>query len=540
MDFGPAGLSSEALESHNLSHAAMVARKLTERYGSTGSSQPQSLAAPPAASSRGRHSGHPVNAAESELHSIRQELQEMQREVTRDMELGTLQAEMSSEISTLYEELQRAATKLDAERSLRRKIEAELEHVREDRLNQTSVVVQELEHKRNEIQQLRDERVELKQWLDRGAAECRRVADEVLTLRRELEQTESTCTMLAEEKSRLTNQIKELSDQLSEAQQTMEDMQHAKSVLEIRVRETQESIQLAEVAKANSLADVQRLESEVARLNQRVRGASDAEHSLGTLCTAVRQLIGEIQSLHRHIREGSLAERFEKPLVYLHPQPELSEAQTGDVVLASKLLVTNLLDAVRALEVDVKRFMHDKQRERIEEQRQHQDELAALHKEKELILQRYNVERQAMEKRQQDLERELLTVASGVQDSVNEEVSLRLAQLDNLIAANRDLQEQNEQLRRHNEQLTIKSKKMKVDWEKVDESRIRLQQLQMELKLMQEYHEKLANENKNLRLLAQQTGAIGSAPMGASAHGTHSTTPVLERHAFEEWKRRAM
>lgn len=535
------GLSTAALENHNLSHAGETARRLAEKYlGASGASSQSPSAERPAASQRSRQSAAaPNHAADSELTSIRRELQDMQREVTRDLAMGSLHSEMSSEINTLYEELQRAATKLEAERSLRRRIEAELSSVREDRLQQTSAVIQELENKRNEIQSLRDERVELKQWLDRGAAECRRVADEVLALRQNLESTEKTCSHLKEEKSNLSEQIRSLTEQLSGVQQELEDMHHTRTLLEIRVRETQEAIRLADLTKKNSHDEVNRLESEVARLHQRVRGAAEAETALSSLCGACRQLIVEVEGLSGQIQQGSLADRFDKPLVYMQPNRDVA-VSSADAVTESKMLVSKVLETVRRLEVQVRNYMQERQRERSDEQRAHQDELAALHREKEIQLQRYNAERQSLEKRGQDLERELLTVASGVQEHVQAEMSERLKQLDTLIETNRELQQANSNLRDQNDQLTQKAKRLKVDWSKVDESRVRLQQLQMELSLMSEYNEKLAHENRNLRLLAQSSSGYNAAALNATGPDLDRSTPHLSKKAFDEWKRQAM
>ncbi|CUE63269.1 Hypothetical protein, putative [Bodo saltans] len=537
------GLSVAALESHNLQHAGETARRLAEKYLGAPSSQGHSAAERPAVTSqRSRHSAAVPHQAESELTSIQRELQDMQREVTRDLAMGSLHTEMSTEINTLYEELQRAATKLEAERSLRRRIEAELSSVREDRLQQTSAVIQELENKRNEIQSLRDERVELKQWLDRGAAECRRVADEVLVLRQNLEAGEKTCNSLKEDKLTLTDQIRSLTEQLSHVQQELEDMHHTKNVLEIRVRETQEAIRLADLTKKNSLDEVSRLEAEVARLNQRVRGAAEAETSLSSLCGACRQLLVEIEGLSGQIQHGALSDRFEKPLVYVHTQRDTT--MSSDAVTESKLLVTKVLETVRRLEVQVRSYMQERQRERSDEQRTHQDELATLHREKEIQLQRYNVERQALEKRSQDLERELLTVASGVQEQVSAEMLERLKQLDTLIDRNRELQQSNRALKDQNEQLVQKARRLKVDWSKVDESRVRLQQLQMELGLMSEYNEKLSNENRNLRVLAQSASGYDAAASqfegGYQAEAVRAErTPQASKRAFDEWKRQA-
>jgi myosin heavy subunit len=535
------GLSAAALENHNLQHAGETARRLAEKY--LGAPSSQHSAERPTTSQRSRHSAAVPHHTESELTSIQRELQDMQREVTRDLAMGSLHTEMSTEINTLYEELQRAATKLEAERSLRRRIESELSSVREDRLQQTSAVVQELENKRNEIQSLRDERVELKQWLDRGAAECRRVADEVLALRQSLEAGEKTCSALKEDKSTLTDQIRSLTEQLSNVQQELEEMHHTKSVLEIRVRETQEAIRLADLTKKNSHDEVSRLESEVTRLNQRVRGAAEAETSLSSLCGACRQLIVEIEGLSSQIQHGALSDRFEKPLVYMHTQRDT--AGSSDAVTESKLLVTKVLETVRRLEVQVRGYMQERQRERSDEQRTHQDELAALHREKEIQLQRYNAERQALEKRSQDLERELLTVASGVQEQVSAEMLERLKQLDALIDRNRELQQTNHALKDQNEQLVQKARRLKVDWSKVDESRVRLQQLQMELSLMSEYNEKLSNENRNLRVLAQSASGYDAAASqfegGYQAESIKSDrTPQMSKRAFEEWKRQAL
>lgn len=500
-----------------------------------------------AQSHKSHHSAPPVGGVETELNSIRRELQDINRDVRRDLEANTLQANLSSEIDSLYDELQKTAKKLEAERTLRRKIEAALETVREDRIRQTNAVVQELQAKRDEIAVMSAERAELKGWLDRAVTECTKIADEVLRLRKDLEASEKNCAALEEEKIALAEKIENLSKQLSRTQEEMEHIHHEKHLLEARLKETQDAINLAEVTKKNLMGEVKRLESEVYRLQGRVKGTSDADHSLGLLCGTIRVLCGEITDLDVAIKRGTLSERFDKPLVFLSPRPE-PHAGTSDVVAESKILGGQLLNTIRSLDNSVRTFMQERQKERIVAQRQHQDELAALHKEREKELIKYNIERAALEKREEDLERELLAVAAGTHENISVEATKRLEELEVLISTNRALSAENTALKREIEELSLRSRKMKIDWSKVDESRQRLQQLQMELAMMNEYNEKLAKENRNLKFLFESTpnaaAAGGAIPAAAGQRSPMSTkkqpTAVLEKEAFEEWKRRAI
>jgi chromosome segregation ATPase len=478
---------------------------------------------------------------ESELSAIRRELNQIQSEIVNDVQQGGgAQSDLESEVNGLYHELQRAAANLEQEKSLRKRVEAELESLRSGRLRDTADVVQELERKRTELQTLREERAMMKEWLDRGVAECKRVADEVTRLKAELDISEKSCANLSKDKQRLAVTVQELNEELSSVQTALEKVHHEKTVLELKAEDAVSSLARAEEQRRAAVSEADRLSAEVVRLSQRVRGLEDGEISLQSMCSCIDALCREINVLERAVTNGNLDEANTA-------RPPLSDA-ANDIgqpkalpvmIVDAKRLLQHLQDSVSRLRGTVKRYIGETQRQVNEQYRAQNVELENIRRERDVLVQAHQQEAAQLRRRVMDLEAEIVHVAQGVQRDISMEASERLTQLDRLSSSNRQAQKENEELKAENERLKAKCKKMKIDWTKVDESRRRYQQLQVEVQLMKDYSDKLAQENRNLKLLleAKQQHTKSRSADGSLPHYLEMDSAAqVHRAAFEDWK----
>jgi hypothetical protein len=479
--------------------------------------------------------------ATAEVDTIRQELATMRGQSSlaptpnEATQSPAAAAELEDEVSTLYRELQSAANKLEAEKAQRQQAEAELEAVRQQRLRETSDVVAELEKKRLELNALREERAAMKQWLDRGVSECRRVASDVTALKEELARSEKSCEALQTDKNRYAGSIEALSDELATVQLTLENVHRDRAVLEVRADENAAVVTRAEAEKHVAVTECDHLSAEIARLAQRVRGLEDAEVSMHSMCACVEQLVAETNVTERAIATGKLEQNEVRPSLTEAANNIHDPRPLSTMVIDAKRLLQQLQEGMGRLRAAVKRYVASKQQAHAEMHLARQAELDGLQRERDLMVIAHRTDLETLAQRNQDLESEIIMVADGVQRDVNVEAKERMVVLDRLAVNNKVLTEQCGALREDNEKLKVKSKRMKLDWDKVDESRRRFQQLQTEVALMQEYAQKLEMENRNLRLMmggdAPADGATAAASPAASRRAA-----TMHRRAFDDWR----
>lgn len=475
-----------------------------------------------------------------ELSSIRQELQALQQNPSA-LRAGTSMVaagNVEDEVTTLYHELQRAAGKLEVEKAQRKKAEAELESIRQHRLRETSDVVQELERKRAELNTLREERTMMREWLDRGVSECKRVADDVLRLKQDLDTSERTTAELAREKQRLANTIQQLNDELASVQISLEKVHAEKTKLELRAEESTSLLTRVQEERKATVSECDRLSSDVSRLSQRVRGLEDAELAMQSMVACITQLVAEISDTDRAITSGDLENNPHRPPITDAASNIAEKKSLSVMVVDAKRLLQELQDQVSRLRTSVKRYVAGKQRQQSEIAATHQAQIEHLQKERNAIVASHRAEIEAHQQRAADLEREIIMVADGVQRDVRVEAHERMAVLDRHASLNKELTDRCEQLRTENERLKSRGKKMKLDWGKVDDSRRRFQQLQAEVNMMRQFNEKLQLENRNLRLMLEGTSASSST--GGLAPTTNPRAQALHRQAFSEWRELAL
>jgi chromosome segregation ATPase len=482
----------------------------------------------------------------SELVDVRNQLAALQQEATgadgttrRGGGAAGRPEDLEDEVTTLYHELQRAAGKLEMEKAQRKKAEAELESIRQHRLRETADVVQELEKKRIELNSLREERAMMKEWLDRGVAECRRVAEEVVELKLELESSDRVNADLTKERQRLAVKIQEMSDELSAVQLALDRAQHEKATLELKADESGAIMARAEEERKAAMSECDRLSAEVTRLSQRVRGLEDAELSMQSMIACLAELVREVGDTELCVTTGNLdAPRLSEGIAAAAAANIAEPRPLSSMLVDSKRRLQELQDCVSRLRASVKRFVASKQKAHQDMANAHRAALDMCQREHDATAAAHRAEVDQLQRRIVDLEREIIRVADGVERDTHQEAQQRMQQLDGYATTNRDLQKELDVLKFDNDKLRAKAKKMKLDWSKVDDSRRRFQQLQMEVNMMRDSYEKLQMENKNLRLMLEG-GGFGTS-RGAHSPAERDRSVHLHRQAFEDWRHTKM
>ena len=469
----------------------------------------------------------------------------------------------------MYHQLRAAASELEQEQSKRREAELALEELRQRRVGEASVVAQDLERKRQELNALREERLLMKEWLDRGVGECRRVAEEASLVKRELEQRDRNVHDLLAEKDAMNKTIQHMSSELAAIQASLEQV-HIESAA-VRVRVDEASSHTTQITEHNRIVAQQHesVSGQLERLVARVRGLPESEVAMDQCVNALESVIVEMAAVDQCIRNGGDFERFDDVVAgaqKLVNDKKARAAATSDaknasanvpmiatsqgkmpVLTAAKGLVRLAQETLNYFRPNLKSFISVKQKQLTEQRRMQVAELESASAQKDALLAQHAAEVDGMQQRVRELEREIMRIAEGQTRDIDGEATEKLAALDRLSGASLQMQEEINRLREENVQMRTQVKRMKVDWNKVEESRRRFHQLKVEVQLLRDHSAKIDAENRNLRLFSegmlaghQSTHAAGSggdalaAPesVGAPQRNRHR----LHRSTFDDWK----
>jgi chromosome segregation ATPase len=470
----------------------------------------------------------------------------------------------SDELDVMYQQLRAAAAELEQEQAKRREAELALEELRQRRVAESSVVMQDLERKRQELNALREERLLIKEWLDRGVSECRRVAEEASLVKRELEARDRNVHDLLAEKDAMNTKMQQLSAELQQIQASLETL-HAESAA-VRVNVDDANARTTQVTEQNRAVshEYESVAGQLERLVSRVRGLPEAEIAMDQCCAALESVVVEMNSLDLCIRNGGDFERFDEVAAgaqKLVSDKKARAAQASDknaspnvptvatsqgklpVTTAAKGLVRLAQETLNYFRPNLKSFISVKQKQLIEQRRQHMAELQSASAEKDRMLAQHAAEVDGMKQRVTELEKEIIRIAEGQARDLDGEATARLSQLDKLSTVSMQMQDEIARLRDENVQLRATAKRVKVDWNKVEESRRRFHQLKVEVQLLREHSAKIEAENRNLRLFSEGmlAGHQQQLPPGMSADGVFDAAvgrnrARVHRSSFEEWK----
>lgn len=400
-----------------------------------------------------------------EFAAIRDEFMTLMKDVNKDAEVGVAYRDAVDELDHAYAELDRLYNKLQKEKSTRSKLEQELRELKVAHSNNVDVASQELERKNREVAAAKAERDKMKEWLDRGVAECKRVGDEVIQLRKEVQLSEDNCAALAREKAQLTAHMRRLHDDLERIRETEKALHEERTDLSGQLEMKQANLdaitQRHREAEGRELAlrtEVSELTGRVNRLNECEECLLELVKELGAATTRIKELDVGITSgklvvdvtgpspASLALRNGSAAtspapsfrsrvlsgglgltlSNVNSALVDT-PRPTSTGETTnntdqavvehqrgeqgGPSMADTRELLHNLQDSVDHLNETVYRFIRGKQKDFEEVQKMQQNEIAALQRDKISLLASHEIEREDLKNHCRELEREITNVA---------------------------------------------------------------------------------------------------------------------------------
>ncbi|EKF28069.1 hypothetical protein MOQ_008196 [Trypanosoma cruzi marinkellei] len=395
--------------------------------------------------------------------------------------------------------------RLAHEQQRTRQLEKELQALRMSQKQTNTESQDEIGAKQEELDKLMRERDELREWLQRGVNECRRVAEEASRLKRELEERTRRCQALETAKEELQGEIDKVQRLLTESQSQIERLQQKQRLLEASAGEHV----IAEKKLMEMNEEMQKhyetlvAEAESHRLH--AERLEDAGMCVQLLTERLRQLLTHVERLQQAVRKGCIEdvavdEFFSRENV-AEPQHPLDE-----LVARAKSLPHTIAIGIQQLQENIVAFVAEQRRLRAEQAATQQEHLEALHLEKQTVLHKYEKEKETLMQEIAQLRGELLRVLT--KNAVDDDESPdrqqeRIIEIEELLKSNNQQAEENERLRNENEELRQKLRRMKIDWRKVHESQLRFQELQVEVDMIARTNEKIQRENENLKMLIE-------------------------------------
>eukprot|EP01060_Flectonema_neradi_P035129 TRINITY_DN636_c4_g1_i1.p1 TRINITY_DN636_c4_g1~~TRINITY_DN636_c4_g1_i1.p1 ORF type:complete len:592 (+),score=161.04 TRINITY_DN636_c4_g1_i1:48-1778(+) len=403
----------------------------------------------------------------------------------------------------------------------------------------------EIREKNEMISNLREEKAVMKEWLDRGVEECRRVADEVQRLRSELTSGDNERGRLAEEKTRLEQMLERVMSEVRDTSLRLEQEKGDKEVAMDQAAEKDRAMVVHDEQLKQTRAECDRLATEVARLIEKARESEEAETHLRVMVSGSKRIAAAFLQLHTAVEQ----ERF-SDLVGIDPSHD-STAGSGsvaDVALQGKTALSELQDVLLALRSIVRARFEETQNRCIEAARREefttkQAMEGALRTEQELR-ERHAIERRLLEGKLAEMQSELSTLTEAPKfDPTSGEAQLLSQQQHQ--QPDSVLQARVTKLEQQNAKLKEKKKKLKIDWHKITDIRKANERLEMEKKTMLSYIEGLERElqNHQQRGLNQQQGLYGVG--GGGGYPSRGMSPSkryeseITSQMWKEWKRGA-
>ena len=514
--------------------------------------------------------------------------------------------ELRQQVGGLHRTMEQVNNHLEVERLEKRQLQDELDQVRihmslqqrqqEETAARTAALPdaaaaleRQLRASQEEVASLREEKAVMREWLDRGVGECRRVAEEVQRLRRELDDTDGERGRLGDEKARLEALLERAAAQERETAERLEQERRQKEAALDDVASGTRTMHESGEQLRQTQGECDRLAAEVARLMERVRETEDAEMHLRTLASGLRRTSNGYLAFHAAVEQDRLGELLGRPADDAATTADAEAAGSGPlagVANHGRACLAELQDVLLALRAVVRGRLEDTQNRCADVAKRESAEAAravegAARVEQELR-ERHSVEQRMLEGKLQELEYELsgmseTNVKSQVRlteaEQETEALRRRLQELERDGGANgggkpggaatyanpsehaaahmQDLRrfEGNDEelaaramalearclkLEASNAKMKEKNKKMKIDWGSVSDTRQYCQKLELEKRTMQGYIEKVELENESLRRRVHNN-TVGHAQRATSP----SKRMELEQssQAWREWQR---
>eukprot|EP01063_Lacrimia_lanifica_P022433 TRINITY_DN30021_c0_g1_i1.p1 TRINITY_DN30021_c0_g1~~TRINITY_DN30021_c0_g1_i1.p1 ORF type:complete len:708 (+),score=272.22 TRINITY_DN30021_c0_g1_i1:59-2182(+) len=514
----------------------------------------------------------------------------------------------ASQLGSLYQTMGPASSHLDPESVQKRKMQDEIDQLKlqmtmsavntsnamgtmntfnAQQSTHMSSLEKELKDKTEEIAALREEKAVMKEWLDRGVNECRRVAEEVQRLRREIDDSDGDRGRLEEEKTRLEAMLQQVMQDVRDTSGQLEKEKTDKETILAsaladkeaalgNLNTTERSMMLGAEKLRLTQVECERLATEVARQMERIREMEEGEMYLRALVCGLKRVAHGFVTFHTAVEEDRVAD-----FTGAHTaadEAEVDAAGSGPldgVANNGKACLAELQDVLLALRSAVRgRLEETKERcvtvQRREAEAAHTAVEGAKRVERDLR-ERHSIEKRLLEEKLEELEAELSGLSEehirarrhldeqAAQHSHELHAAMAPAQAAMPAAAAASppqherhfvdqvagggtgdtglaqakvvaLQAKCAKLEQSNAKLKEKNKKMKVDWGKVSDTRTHCQKLEIEKRTMQTYIDKVEMENEALRRrLFNSNIASGGSVAAMNAPRALSPTAQLEQ-----------
>lgn len=434
-----------------------------------------------------------------------------------------------NDVSNLFNELRRAAAKLEIEKINRKRADAELESIRQNRLKETGETVKQLERKSIELNTLKEERETMREFLERGTSECKRVADDVLRLKGELEASQKSTSDFANEKQEIAGHMEKLNQEIEQTTQLISMDEEDSKQLQAHVEAATEQLDQLGIKRENFLAEIDNANEELNYAQQRGRSLEDDDLALRQMIAAAAVLTDRLGETERACISGEI-ETYEsqKHIDVLEESRALVGKSSGNIQEVSnhaKNQVEELNEQSKRLRAASKLYVSGSLKDYIEAREHHDLVMEKLQEERAGMINDHRTDVATIQARIDDIEDEIVYAATGERaDNIDE----RIDELDYEDGLNQQLHQRILQLEAQHERLKAAGQKMKLDWGKVDESRRKFQQLETEVEMMKETSDRFHLENRNLRVMLETALSTGDKKSLAKSKKDYDV--------FEQWR----
>jgi chromosome segregation ATPase len=483
-----------------------------------------------------------------ELKHIGKELQQMSEELRREMEVEDAQTELEDELATVNDRLGVMQGRLEAERAeklrLQQVIESLSRHADETRAagDIGHMKVRELEDqlmsRRSEIDALKEEKRVMKDWLDRGVIECQRVATDVTRLNQELQGKDKGLTQLLAEKKTVSEMLNKLNADVTEAQRELQRARHEKAILEGKVEDRESRVHISEEQRKTTMQECDRLSGEVTRLGTRVRDLEDTEIAMAGVSSSMKRLAFDLQRLNNDIQHRNVADTQPEDQPGYYEADDHARGNLRECMTVTRASTARIQDGLVALRSALKSKVMSDEQLLMQMQRELQAQAEQFTKEAARLRELNEAEKKRLQDRITELERQIGIVNDHAASAKRGNVSV----LESITQENAILRERCDKYEKEQVRLKDKVNRLKLDWQKVDDTRRRYRQLERERDMLRDCCTKVEGENSRLReyLVSMQCPAgidpgnrgpasLPSGPMNFMLSPGRATGATMER-----------
>ena len=451
----------------------------------------------------------------------------------------------------LYRELQRAAAKLEMEKFNRKRIDVELQEERGKHTRDEVDLLREIQQKTQEVRHLKHEKEIMREWLERGVEECKKVAQDMQRIKQEHADEQLKNNRLEEEKTHLRGIIAKLTEQIDSYQLSLESESDAKAHLLQREAASTARMEEAENEKLRTEGVLDEVRTEATILKDHLRGMDSLERALRSTALSMLHVTAKLQESERALNDGDydtgddehyispaeLENRLAEVYRNIFTVPKVTKNITPDAearALQVEELIREVVSCSDGLSLvangytaSIKNYIAQRIKWKSELNASHGNELKKQKKDYAEL----EAETELYKVRIEELQ-EMLVAERKKVDELQEALEPRTELLRSL-----------EEVSEENTRLKNAARRVKLDWGKIEESRHRFVKLQEEVEELQVAYKRLEQENALLKDTVQSRQRFAPA-LSATSPPLHSGSVsrrynkhfFKQRDTFEVWR----